>query len=83
MPSFHHSKTHERFFFIHIPRTAGRFLTENFKKNGYRIEHHLTGEILKKEETCKVCGWKWEKNEENPNCPLCDENPYRYGKDIR
>ena len=50
MPIFHHSKTHERFFFIHIPRTAGRFLTENFKKNGYRIEHHLTGEILKKED---------------------------------
>ena len=40
-------------------------------------------QILKKEETCKVCGWKWEKNEENPDCPLCDENPYRYGKDIR
>ena len=47
MPIFHHTKTHGRFFFIHIPRTAGRFLLENFRKNGYNIEHHLTKEIFK------------------------------------
>lgn len=40
-------------------------------------------QILKKEETCKECGWKWEKNKHNPKCPLCDEYPYRYGRDIK
>ena len=35
MPIFHHKKTHGRFFFIHIPRTAGRFLIENFKAQTY------------------------------------------------
>ena len=49
MPIFHHTKTHGRFFFIHIPRTAGRFLIENFKENGYKIEHHLTRKVLKEE----------------------------------
>ena len=42
MPVFHHTKTHRRFFFIHIPRNAGRFLTQNFLENGYGIEHHST-----------------------------------------
>ena len=46
MPIFHHTKTHGRFFFIHIPRTAGRFLLENFRENGYNIEHHLTKKIF-------------------------------------
>tara|TARA_R110002020_G_scaffold31431_2_gene97962 strand:- start:1092 stop:1736 length:645 start_codon:yes stop_codon:yes gene_type:complete len=50
VPIFHHTKTHKRFFFIHIPRTAGRFLIENFKENGYKIEDHLTKRILKEEE---------------------------------
>ena len=49
MPIFHHKKTHGRFFFIHIPRTAGRFLTQNFFENGYDIEHHLTKKIFKEE----------------------------------
>ena len=42
MPIFHHTKTHGRFFFIHIPRNAGRFLTKNFWENGYGMEHHST-----------------------------------------
>jgi hypothetical protein len=46
VPIFHHTKTHERFFFIHIPRTAGRFLMDNFIMNGYGIEHHLTKEMI-------------------------------------
>ena len=50
MPIFHHTKTHGRFFFIHIPRTAGRFLIENFLKNGYSIEHHLTKERIKEKD---------------------------------
>ena len=47
MPIFHNTKTNRRFFFIHIPRTAGRFLIENFWLNGFKIEHHLTKEIVK------------------------------------
>jgi len=47
MPILHHAKTHKRFFFIHIPRTAGRFLLENFMENGYNTEHHLTKKIFK------------------------------------
>ena len=50
MPIFHHTKTHGRFFFIHIPRTAGRFLVENFWLNDYDIEHHLTNERIKTKE---------------------------------
>ena len=50
MPIFHHTKTHGRFFFIHIPRTAGRFLIENFVKNDYSIEHHLTKEMIEGKE---------------------------------
>tara|TARA_R110002020_G_C15984307_1_gene748714 strand:- start:46 stop:672 length:627 start_codon:yes stop_codon:yes gene_type:complete len=50
MPIFHHKKTHGRFFFIHIPRTAGRFLAENFLENGYGIEHHLTEEMVEEQE---------------------------------
>jgi len=50
VPIFHHTKTHGRFFFIHIPRTAGRFLVENFWRNDYDIEHHLTKERIKEKE---------------------------------
>ena len=50
MPIFYHKKTHKRFFFIHIPRTAGRFLLENFRENGYNIEHHLTKKILEEKD---------------------------------
>ena len=50
MPIFHHIKTHRRFFFIHIPRTAGRFLLENFRMNGYDIEHHLTKKMVRGKE---------------------------------
>ena len=28
----------KRFLFVHIPRTAGRFLEENFKENGFELE---------------------------------------------
>ena len=31
----------KRFLFIHIPRTAGRFLEENFKENGFEAEQIL------------------------------------------
>jgi len=50
MPIFHHPKTHGRFFFIHIPRTAGRFLGENFLENGYGIEHHLTRKMIEEKD---------------------------------
>jgi len=47
LPIFHNTKTNRKFFFIHIPRTAGRFLIENFWLNDFEIEHHLTKEIVK------------------------------------
>ena len=31
----------KRFLFVHIPRTAGRFLEENFKENGFEPEQIL------------------------------------------
>ena len=31
----------KRFLFVHIPRTAGRFLEENFKENGFEAEQIL------------------------------------------
>ena len=38
MPTFKHEPTGKRFFFIHIPRTAGRFIEENLLVNGWKIE---------------------------------------------
>ncbi len=38
MPTYRHKDTGKRFFFIHIPKTAGRFLQENFKLNGFEPE---------------------------------------------
>ena len=38
MPTYRHKNTGKRFFFIHIPRTAGRFLQENFKLNEFEPE---------------------------------------------
>ena len=35
MPAYHHKEIGKRFFFIHVPRTAGRFLQENIKQNGF------------------------------------------------
>tara|TARA_R100001594_G_scaffold31529_1_gene58772 strand:- start:335 stop:937 length:603 start_codon:yes stop_codon:yes gene_type:complete len=35
MPTYNCGK---RFLFVHIPRTAGRFLEENFKENGFELE---------------------------------------------
>ena len=37
MPTYKHSSG-KRFLFVHIPRTAGRFLEENFKENGFELE---------------------------------------------
>ena len=38
MTNFKHEPTGKRFFFIHIPRTAGRFIGENLLVNGWKIE---------------------------------------------
>ena len=35
----------KRFLFIHIPRTAGRFLEENFKYNGFQDEYEIWNSI--------------------------------------
>ena len=41
MPTYRHKETGERFFFIHIPRTAGRFIQENIKQNGFESEQDI------------------------------------------
>ena len=40
MPTYKHSSG-KRFLFVHIPRTAGRFIEENFKENGFEPEQIL------------------------------------------
>ena len=35
MPTFKHSPTGKRFFFAHIPRTAGRFVEWNLEAQGW------------------------------------------------
>ena len=39
-------------------------------------------DILKKLVECKECGWTRE-TDAVKECQLCDEAPYRYGRDIR
>ena len=39
MAIIHHKETSNKFFFIHIPRTAGRFLVENLGSHGCEIVH--------------------------------------------
>ena len=38
MPTYRHKETGKRFFFIHIPRTAGRFIGANLLKNDCECE---------------------------------------------
>jgi len=38
MPTYKHKETGERFLYVHIPRTAGRFLEENILHNGFECE---------------------------------------------
>ena len=45
MPTYKHLPTGKRFLFIHIPRTAGRFLEENFKYNGLQVECEIWNSI--------------------------------------
>ena len=45
MPTYKHLLTGKRFLFIHIPRTAGRFLEENFKYNGFQDEYEIWNSI--------------------------------------
>jgi hypothetical protein len=40
MPTYNHNKTQQRVFFIHIPRTGGRFIEYNLKKNGFEFDDH-------------------------------------------
>ena len=41
MPTYRHKDTGKRFLFIHIPRTAGRFIQENIRLNGYEAEQDI------------------------------------------
>jgi len=38
MPTYKHKETGKRFLYVHIPRTAGRFLEENILHNGFECE---------------------------------------------
>ena len=38
MPTYCHDETGKRFLYVHIPRTAGRFLEENILNNGFKCE---------------------------------------------
>lgn len=69
MPIFHHIETHKRFFFIHIPRTGGRFLGENFLSNGFGIEHHVTKEILNDKKKIHDYLWTYIEGVEIPHAP--------------
>jgi len=82
MPIFHRADTHQRFFFIHIPRTAGRFLKENFTANGYDIEHHLTKEILK--DSTKMANYvrALSQNVENAHVHFSIYNKWKSIKDL-
>ena len=44
MPIVNHKETGNKFFFIHIPRTAGRFLVENLGYHGCEIIHPFKDE---------------------------------------
>ena len=46
MPIIHHQETGNKFFFIHIPRTAGRFLVENLGYHGCEIIHPFKDEHI-------------------------------------
>ena len=41
MPTYHHKETGRRFLFVHIPRTAGRFIQENLRMNGFESEQKI------------------------------------------
>ena len=49
MPIFGHKEKNIKVFFIHIPRTGGRFIGENFLKNNFEIIHHRTGKKMANE----------------------------------
>ena len=44
MPTYQHLSG-KRFLFIHIPRTAGRFLEENIRLNDFKVEHKMWDSI--------------------------------------
>ena len=46
MPTYRHQKTGERFFFVHIPRTGGRFVESNLHQNGWIVEQDNIWECL-------------------------------------
>ena len=45
MPTFVHRPTGKRFLFIHIPRTAGRFIGENLLKNDCESEQGVGSDL--------------------------------------
>ena len=56
MGIFKHTKSGKRFFFIHIPRTAGRFIEETLKTQGWEYEVPQKNITLTRLETLNVPG---------------------------
>ena len=61
MPVYRHTirnfpDPEKKFLFIHIPRTAGRFFTENIKLNALVGKEFFVGNIkLKAHDLCRPC----------------------------
>ena len=49
MPTYKHKETGKRFLYVHIPRTAGRFLEENILYNGFECEQKKIWKSVLKE----------------------------------
>ena len=45
MPVYKNNETGNKFLFIHIPRTAGRFFQSNLKRNNFKLDHNANGSI--------------------------------------
>ena len=68
MPIYQHKETRKRFFFIHVPRTAGRFLQENIKQNGFEPEQSIW-KAIDGVETAHLHRELYEKNLDVENIP--------------
>lgn len=65
MPTYCHKETGTRFLYVHIPRTAGRFLEENILNNGFECEQQ---HIWKSESGVEVAHFHKELYEKKFDC---------------
>ena len=69
MPTYRHQKTGERFFFVHIPRTGGRFVESNLHQNGWIVEQDNIWECLEGAEVAHFHRELYEKYFDIKNIP--------------